>query len=704
MWQQQKKESAIFSLGLLLSLATTPMAADLFVRTPVLAQSATESSPPSQFTQTEPVQQQPPENNLGQIPWWWLLLPVSILILLLIWIVKSSLWAIKATNPSSDANPTDVENEIVLEEKLPAANPQGDFKPELPNLETLDSTDTSPNFPSEELEEESPWDIEAPVNVVNPYPQLPDLSLSNSEASKEGEFSFDFERENSKNQNPSNTQTTFSGISEEDIFNQVADAAEPTKYETEDETDIFADSATFLETDTQSQDQLQDSTKGPSFNLDGERSVVLKPRNSEWAYANWYIDETCQQILANNGICELALRLYDVTDLDLSYERPQLVKQYQLESNREEKYIPIPRTSSDYIAAIGYISQSDRWVSIARSPRVRVFNTPVEDPTPEPLFNIDGERNIILHPCNSEWACANWYIDETCQQTLATNGILDLELRLYDVTDLDLSYETPELVQQYQIESGRNKKYISIPRSNKDYLAAIGYVNPGDRWVSIACSPKVRIFGTPLTDTIEENQLTTDSKVTATQSNQSEIILKSRTPKWAYAAWYISTTDEQTLQNKNISQLYLRLYDVTGLDQNRQTSKCVQQYECDEIIRDRYIAIPAVNREYIAEIGYFTQDNFWQMFLRSEKICVFSRPQTDFWFLTDTELIIHGSTEPGATVNISGKPINIKPDGTFHLRLPFSTNSIDYMITATAANGEQSTTIQKKFSHQNLET
>ena len=123
-----------------------------------------------------------------------------------------------------------------------------------------------------------------------------------------------------------------------------------------------------------------------------------------------------------------------------------------------------------------------------------------------------------------------------------------------------------------------------------------------------------------------------------------------------------------------------------------------------EIIRDRYIAIPAVNREYIAEIGYFTQDNFWQMFLRSEKICVFSRPQTDFWFLTDTELIIHGSTEPGATVNISGKPIKIKPDGTFHLRLPFSTNAIDYMITATAANGEQSTTIQKKFSHQNLET
>ncbi|MEA5579915.1 substrate-binding domain-containing protein, partial [Nodularia harveyana UHCC-0300] len=43
MWQKDKKDSAILSLALLLSLATTPMAAPLFVPTPVLAQSATEA-------------------------------------------------------------------------------------------------------------------------------------------------------------------------------------------------------------------------------------------------------------------------------------------------------------------------------------------------------------------------------------------------------------------------------------------------------------------------------------------------------------------------------------------------------------------------------------------------------------------------------------------------------------------------------------
>jgi phosphate transport system substrate-binding protein len=43
MWQQQKKDSAIVNLALSLALATTPMAVNLVVSAPVLAQSATET-------------------------------------------------------------------------------------------------------------------------------------------------------------------------------------------------------------------------------------------------------------------------------------------------------------------------------------------------------------------------------------------------------------------------------------------------------------------------------------------------------------------------------------------------------------------------------------------------------------------------------------------------------------------------------------
>ncbi|HYW18355.1 MAG TPA: substrate-binding domain-containing protein [Nodularia sp. (in: cyanobacteria)] len=184
-------------------------------------------------------------------------------------------------------------------------------------------------------------------------------------------------------------------------------------------------------------------------------------------------------------------------------------------------------------------------------------------------------------------------------------------------------------------------------------------------------------------------------------NSESSILLKSRTPKWAYASWYISPSQKQTLENNNVSQLYLRLYDVTDLDLSDQTSHLVQQYECDDITSDRYVAIPATDHDYIAEIGYLTPGNHWELIVRSQRISVVSPPQADFWFLADVELIIHGSTQPGATVNIGGKPIKLKSDGTFHLRIPFPDDSMNYLITAIAANGEDSATIGKKFSQEN---
>jgi hypothetical protein len=39
-----------------------------------------------------------------------------------------------------------------------------------------------------------------------------------------------------------------------------------------------------------------------------------------------------------------------------------------------------------------------------------------------------------------------------------------------------------------------------------------------------------------------------------------------------------------------------------------------------------------------------------------------------FWFVLDCELIVYGATEPDATVTVQGRPIKLRPDGTFTLR------------------------------------
>jgi len=175
------------------------------------------------------------------------------------------------------------------------------------------------------------------------------------------------------------------------------------------------------------------------------------------------------------------------------------------------------------------------------------------------------------------------------------------------------------------------------------------------------------------------------------------IVLQMRTPKWAYVSWRISEQAKQNLKQQGGSQFALRLYDVTGVDLSYQTPVVVQQYDCEETISDRYVAIPASDRDYMAELGYLTDENHWLSLARSAIVRIFSRPEKNFWFIADVELIVHGATEPGSSIDIGGHPIKLKSDGTFHLRIPFTNNSIEYAMKATAADGQQTKFIRMKF-------
>ncbi|WP_411268016.1 DUF4912 domain-containing protein [Nostoc sp. PA-18-2419] len=302
------------------------------------------------------------------------------------------------------------------------------------------------------------------------------------------------------------------------------------------------------------------------------------------------------------------------------------------------------------------------------------------------------------------WADISWEISETKKSALQEQGISQLLVRLYDVTGIDLSYQTPRLLEQYESEELFTKS-LDIPASDRDYIAEIGYIAKGERWLAIARSAIVRVF-----NPIEPDPLPEDLAAVSQTDNglvdaepESAIVFTPRTPKWAYVSWYISPNQKQVLRQQGASHLAIRVYDVTQIDLSYQTPQLVQQYECEEVASDRFVAIPVSDRDYMAEIGYVTDGDRWLPIARSANIRVFSRPHGDFWFVADAELIIHGATEPNTTVAIGGNTIKIKPDGTFHLRLPFSDGLMDYLITV-AADGESTRTIHKKFSQETSES
>ncbi|QFS48315.1 DUF4912 domain-containing protein [Nostoc sphaeroides] len=632
-----------------------------------------------------------------------------------------------------------------------------------------------------------------------------------------------------------------SELSEEDVFNVIADAAEPTvnlpveesqaestveEGIAENSTDLagaavaagvgilgwttISGSDTKEETDTTVDDvAIAAETSVNLPDVEEESSIVLTPHTYTSAHVSWEISEAQKAAVLQQGGSQLVVRLYDATGIDLSYQTPHLVQEYECEETAHDRFVEIPISDRNYIAEIGYVAYGEYWLFIARSAIVRFFSPVHPDPiiddvaiaaeTSVNLPDVEEESSIVLTPHTNTSAHVSWEISETKKAALRQQGGSQLVVRLYDATGIDLSYQSPQFVQQYECDETAHDRFVEIPISDRDYIAEIGYVADGDGWLFMASSAIVRVFSLVPTPTVEDVALTSETAIAHTDSTvedvaltgetaivhtdspvedvaltsetaivhtdspvedvaltsetaivhtdstvedvaltsetaivhtdspvedvalasetrislvdveeesseeESSILLTPRTPKWAYASWHISKAQNEALRQQGGSQLVVRLYDVTGIDLSYQNPQLVQQYECEEVARDRFVAIPVSDRDYMIEIGYIANGDGWLVIARSPNVRVFNRSPEDFWFVADAELIIHGATQPNTSVNIGGHSIKIKPDGTFHLRLPFSDGLMDYLITV-GADGESTKTIHKKFSQETSES
>ncbi len=104
----------------------------------------------------------------------------------------------------------------------------------------------------------------------------------------------------------------------------------------------------------------------------GESRIVLMPRDPQWAYAYWDIPHTHKDELRRQGGSRLALRFYDVTDIDFSRQSPHSLQQYECDELAREWYLPIPVSDRDYVAEIGYLCNDGRWLVLARSLPVHI--------------------------------------------------------------------------------------------------------------------------------------------------------------------------------------------------------------------------------------------------------------------------------------------------------------------------------------------
>ena len=118
----------------------------------------------------------------------------------------------------------------------------------------------------------------------------------------------------------------------------------------------------------------------------GESRIVLMPRDPQWAYAYWDIPNEHKEDLRRQGGARLALRFYDVTDIDINSQAPHSLQQYECDEMAREWYLPIPVSDRDYVVEIGYLCNDGRWLVLARS-------TPAHIP---PVYPSDWVEDVFV--------------------------------------------------------------------------------------------------------------------------------------------------------------------------------------------------------------------------------------------------------------------------------------------------------------------
>jgi hypothetical protein len=229
------------------------------------------------------------------------------------------------------------------------------------------------------------------------------------------------------------------------------------------------------------------------------------------------------------------------------------------------------------------------------------------------------------------------------------------------------------------------------------------------------------------------------------------IVLMVKDPWWLHAYWEIQPSTERAARSQLLPQevaglsSILRVHDVTDVDFPAQPAHRSFDITLSGLATNWYINTDAPGRSFIVEIGLLTGGGrflllarsnrvtaprfgpsdviderwvasdaaFWKLFGVSAGIGIGSSPLTwsrllqqrlaseawssaspakpsavrGFWCRVETDLVIHGLTEPKASVLIQGQPVAVRKDGTFSLRLAMPAGTQEVTVEVVSADG-----------------
>jgi uncharacterized protein len=297
-----------------------------------------------------------------------------------------------------------------------------------------------------------------------------------------------------------------------------------------------------------------------------------------------------------------------------------------------------------------------------------------------------GENRIVLLPRDPQWAYAYWDITNERKDELRAQGGQQLALRLYDVTDINMEYQSPHSIQEYPLDEIAREWYLSIPVSDREYLLDIGYRCADGRWLVLARSAEIRIPPVYPSEWMEDHFLTIGWQEELKGKTFIKLVPPSQKPATTGAT--ATATDAQG------NPIYEQIFGLA------------ESVEAMRIAGSLYGSMQQAPTESLSSFVFPSGIGAWALPTASgvnmsgvgmSGIGLEAHQPRQFWLVADAELIVYGATEPDATVLVGNRQIKLNPDGTFRFHMSFQDGVIDYPIVAVAADGEQHRSVHMKF-------
>jgi hypothetical protein len=300
-----------------------------------------------------------------------------------------------------------------------------------------------------------------------------------------------------------------------------------------------------------------------------------------------------------------------------------------------------------------------------------------------------GESRIVLMPRDPQWCYAYWDIPNEHKEDSRRQGGQQLALRIYDVTDIDINYQSPHSIQEYPCDELAREWYLPMPVSDRDYAVDIGYRCADGRWLVLARSTPVRVPPVYPSDWIEDVFITVNWE----DDLRGQTLYKLVPPSQRVAATESNPIYDEIFGMAQSAEAQRVAGSLFGSMQHVPGSMVPEQAVSS------YVFPSGVGMWAVPTMSGLTMSGVGMSGVGFSASAVPMRPR-QFWLVADAELIVYGATEPDATVTIGGRPIKLNPDGTFRFQMSFQDGLIDYPIMAVAADGVQTRSIHMKFNRE----